>query len=141
MNTVNYPERKAFTRFDDRHFALYLGEEAISYAPDHTEPGDDVPAPSTPPAPVEGYSYTGPMADGGTMVAATEATYEAFVSGLVRRRYSADDVEALHVNKTETLGNAAHPRAEEFAQAWEEFQTYRAECKAAAREVLDREVS
>ena len=138
MNTVNYPERRAFTKFDDRHHVLYLDEKAVTYTPEPAGPGDEE---TVPPAPIEGYSYTGPMADGGTMIAATEATYGAFVAGLLRQRYSADDVEALQANMMTALHNAGHPRAAEFAGAWDEFQSFREECKAAAKEVINREIS
>jgi hypothetical protein len=136
MNTVNYPQRKAFTKFDDRHYVLYLGERSVEYLPEHAGLHDGEAA-----GPVDGYSYTGPMGDGGTLVAATEATYGAFVSGLLRQRYSADDVEALQANMTEALHNAEHPRAAEFTGAWDNFQAYREECKTIAKEVISREVS
>jgi hypothetical protein len=139
MNTINYPERRAFTKFDDRHHVLYLGEKPVKYTPEHVGLHDGEAAEAA--GPVDGYSYTGPMGDGGTLVAATEATYGAFVSGLLRQKYSSDDVEALQANMTEALHNSEHPRAAEFTGAWDNFQAYREECKAIVKEVINREAT
>lgn len=132
--TVNYPEKRTFAPFDKEQYLLYLGENPVTYVPD----APTIAAGETRESlePVEGYSYTGTYPDGGTLIEAKEATYEAFVSGLIRRRYSADEVEALQANMVETLVNPAHPRAEEFTQLWGEFQQYRDECKANAKAVL-----
>lgn len=131
--TVNYPKKRTFVPFDEEHYLLYLGETPVTYA---AEPALIVEGEAVAPEPVDGYSYSGTYPDGGTLIRATEATYDAFVSGLIRRRYSADEVEALQANMVETLVNPEHPRAEEFAQKWEEFQKYRDECKANAKAVL-----
>lgn len=134
MNTVNYLEKRTFAPFDKEHYLLYLGETPVTYVPETamTAEGETAAAPES----VVGYSYTGTYPDGGTLIRSSEATYDAFVSGLIRRRYSADEVEALQANMVETLVNPEHPRAEEFAQKWEEFQKYRDECKADAKAVL-----
>lgn len=131
--TVNYPQKRTFVPFDEEHYLLYLGETPVTYA---AEPAMIVEGEAVAPEPVDGYSYSGTYPDGGTLICATEATYDAFVSGLIRRRYSADEVEALQANMVETLVNPEHPRAEEFTQKWEEFQKYRDECKANAKAVL-----
>ncbi len=139
MNTSNYPQRKAFTKFDDRHYLLYLGEKSVEYLPEHVGPAEGEAAEN--PEPVKGYSYTGGMGDGSTIIAATEASYGAFASGLIRLKYSADDSEALQANMLIAIRNSDHPRAGEFVQKWDEFQAYREECKAIAKEVINREVS
>ena len=132
--TANYPEKRTFAPFDKEHYLLYLGETPVSYVPDVDL--RIVAGTNESPEPVEGFSYTGTYPDGGTLIEAKEATYEAFVSGLIRKRYSADEVEALQANMVETLVNPAHPRTEEFTQLWGEFQQYRDECKANAKAVL-----
>jgi hypothetical protein len=134
MNTSNYPQRRAFAKFDDRHYLLYLGEQAVEYVPEHDSYNEN-------PKPINGFSYTGEMGDGSTMITATEASYGAFVSGLIRLKYSADQSEALVANMLTAIEGNAHPKAGEFAQEWGDFQAYREECKAIAREVIDREVS
>lgn len=131
--TVNYPKKRTFVPFDKEHYLLYLGETPVTYA---AEPAMIAEGEAVAPEPVDGYSYSGTYPDGGTLIRATEATYDAFVSGLIRRRYSADEVEALQANMVETLVSPKHPRAEEFTQKWEEFQKYRDECKANAKAVL-----
>ncbi|WP_418989159.1 hypothetical protein [Alistipes sp.] len=131
MYTVNYPEKRTFIPFDKEQYLLYLGETPATYVPQAAA----IDAGETP-DPVNGFSYSGDYPDGGTLIKAKEPSYEAFVSGLIRKRYSADEVEALQANMVETLANKEHPRAEEFAQRWTEFQEYRDECKANARAVL-----
>lgn len=132
--TVNYSEKRTFAPFDKEHYLLYLGETSVSYVPETAMIADG--ERTADPEPVDGYSYSGTYPDGGTLIRATEATYDAFVSGLIRRRYSADEVEALQANMVETLVNPEHPRAAEFTQKWEEFQKFRDECKADAKAVL-----
>lgn len=138
MNTVNYPHRKAFTRFDGAHYLLYLGEAPVKYTPESLWLDDETHTEAV--APVDGYSYTGQMADGGTLIAAGEATRGAFISGLIRRRYSDDDVEAILANETAALRNPDDPKAAQYIAEFDEFQAYREECKAIAKEVLSRTV-
>lgn len=134
MYTINYPEKKTFVKFDQEQFLLYLGENPVTYVPETTTIADGENESS--PESVDGFSYSGTHPDGGTLIKAKEATYEAFVSGLIRKRYSADEAEALQANMLETLVNKENPRAAEFTQKWEEFQEYRDECKASAKAVL-----
>jgi hypothetical protein len=134
MYTINYSQRRTFSQFDSRHFLLYLSEQPVEYRPEIGEPAESS-------DPIEGYSYTGTMEDGGTLIAATEASYGAFVSGLIRLKYSADETEAIQANMLMAIHDNTHPRAEEFIQSWSDFQMYRDKCKAIAREVLDRVVS
>lgn len=134
MYTTNYPERKTFVSFDHEQFLLYLGETPVKYVPETAKIADG--ENEVAPEPIDGFSYTGTHPDGGTLIKAKEATYEAFVSGLIRKRYSADEAEALQANMLETLVNKENPRAAEFTQKWEEFQEYRDECKASAKAVL-----
>lgn len=134
MYTTNYPERKTFVSFDHEQFLLYLGETPVTYVPETAKIADG--ENEVAPEPVDGFSYTGTHPDGGTLIKAKEATYEAFVSGLIRKRYSADEAEALQANMLETLVNKENPRADEFTQKWEEFQAYRNECKSNAKAVL-----
>ena len=63
---------------------------------------------------------------------AADATYERFVSGLVRTRYSADRVEAITLNK---LGSDT-ARMAEFEAEFAELERYRSDCKARVRALL-----
>lgn len=60
----------------------------------------------------------------------TEAEYKAKVEELIRERYSASDEFAL-INNVMT-GAATEKREAEYA----EYQAYRSECKARAKELL-----
>lgn len=126
---VIYLEQKTFEKYDGNHYLLYLDEEVVeNYVPEsNSEFGSTTPCTA--------YAYTGDQADGSTMVEAAEATYDAFVSGLIRRKYSADKVEAITLNK---LGSNTERQAE-FDAEFSALETYRNECKAKARKVLGME--
>ena len=77
------------------------------------------------------------MADGGTLIEAKEATYDEFVSGLIRTRYSASRVEAIQSNRMIALVNPEHERAAEFISEWDDFQSYRKQCKEQADALIN----
>ena len=128
---VIYLEQKTFEKYDGNHYLLYLDEEVVeNYVPESdsdSESGDT--------APCTAYAYTGDQADGSTIIEAVGATYDAFVSGLIRRKYSADKVEDITLNK---LG-ANTERQAEFDAEFAALEAYRNECKAKARKVLGME--
>lgn len=116
MYTKSYTDRKTFVKYDDNHYLLYLDEqEAQVEQPE----GEAVP----------GYSYTGSNEDGGTMIEAKEATRAAFIAGLIRTRYSQNDVEAIVLNNLEP-----EQRESELA----ELQAFRTDCKSKVDEMLGR---
>lgn len=124
-----HTEKKTFVPYDGAHYLLYLNEETVeNYVPEE-QPDGSTPEPCT------AYAYTGDQPDGSTMIEAREATYDAFVSGLVRLRYSADRVEAITLNK---LGSNAERQAE-FEAEFAALEEYRNLCKAQARGVLGLE--
>ena len=98
-----YTERKTFVKYDDNHYLLYLNEEVLENHVSEGHGGEPEPEPRV------AYAYTGTCEDGGTLIEAADATYERFVSGLVRTRYSADRVEAITLNK---LGSDNERKAE-----------------------------
>ena len=121
-----YTERKKYSQFDDNHFILYLNEEVIEdYVPE-VHNGELEPAPCT------AYAYSGTERDGGTLIEAVSASYDGFVSGLVRREYSADRVEAITLNKL----SSDNERKAEFDAEFSELEDYRNSCKAQARVIL-----
>ena len=121
-----YTERKKYSQFDDNHFILYLNEEVIEdYVPE-VHNGELAPAPCT------AYAYSGRVRDGGTLIEAVSASYDGFVSGLVRREYSADRVEAITLNKL----SSDNERKAEFDAEFSELEDYRNSCKAQARVIL-----
>lgn len=133
-----YPSRKSFVKFDDDHYLLYLGEQQVdNYQPEQITPGTTptVDAPSAEESSETGitaFSYEGTEPDGSTKIAAQEATYGSFTAGLVRLKYSQDEVEAILANKGD--GN------EEHQAEFDKYQAWRIQAKEMATEVLSREV-
>jgi len=121
MHTHFYTQKKTFSKYDGGHYLLYLNEKATTKV---VEEGED---------PVPGFEYTGNFDDGGTMIKATEATYDQFVSGLIRTRYSADQVEAILLN----IQSNDPDRMAEFQQELDTLNAYRDECKHVIAELLD----
>lgn len=131
MYKAIYAEKKTFSKFDNEHYLCYLnGETVEGYVPETME-GEDTPEPVT------GYAYTGDMADGGTLIEAREATYDEFVSGLIRVRYPASRVEAIQSNRMIAFVNPKHERAAEFISEWDAFQSYREQCKEQAKALVN----
>ena len=128
-----YPTRKSFVKFDDDHFLLYLAEQVIEdYQPESITPGTAPSAEESSETAITAFSYEGTEPDGSTKIAAQEATYGAFTAGLVRLKYSQDEVEAILANKGD--GN------EEHQAEFDKYQAWRIQAKEMATEVLSREV-
>lgn len=121
MKTANHAERHAFVKYDDEHHLLYLNENEASFTmPEHEEP-------------IEGYSYSGDMEDGSTMIEAKNVTddnrRDKYIAGLIGKRYPIDAQIALLAN-----GNDTEPHAQELR----EFETYRTKCKQDVDALLNR---
>lgn len=121
--TASYTERKKFEIYDSGRVLLYLNEQPAEIANEET--GESVP----------GYSYTGDMPDGGTMIEAAGVTDEnrrdKFVAGLIGKVYDMDAQIAVLANGADTPEHAAE---------LEQFAAWRTRCKAAVDELLDRNV-
>ena len=124
MNTKNYYHKKTYCKFDDNHFLLYLNESTAEI----TDPQSETP--------VQGFSYTGPYNDGGTMIEAAEDSYDAFVAGLLRAEYSSNRVEAISLNRINALADPTIDRADEFIDEFDALESFRMSCKATAKAVL-----
>lgn len=128
MNKKYYLLRMSYVKYDDNHYLLYLNEKRVDdYHPDNAgeSAGDD--------QTVTAYSYEGDEPDGSTKIEAESANYNEFVAGIVRMKYSQNDVEAILCNHGD--GNADHEK--EF----EDFQAWREQAKQWANEILDRDIS
>lgn len=124
MNRAIYLDRRKFDKFDDNHFIVYLNEETIpEYVPEVME-GQPEPEPCT------AYAYSGSEKDGGTIIEATSAQYDDFVAGLVRLKFSQNQVEAILCNQGD--GNDEH------LAEYNALQLYRKDCKTVAAELLAR---
>lgn len=128
MNKKYYLLRMSYVKYDDNHYLLYLNEKRVDdYHPDNAgeSAGDD--------QTVTAYSYEGDEADGSTKIEAKSANYKDFVTGIVRMKYSQNDVEAILCNHGD--GNAEH------AKEYDDFQAWREQAKQWANEILDRDIS
>lgn len=124
MNRAIYLDRRKFDKFDDNHFIVYLNEETIpEYVPEVMEGQPE-------PEPCMAYAYSGSEKDGGTIIEATSAQYDDFVAGLVRLKFSQNQVEAILCNQGD--GNDEH------LAEYNALQLYRKDCKAVAAELLAR---
>ena len=94
MKKVNYSERKTFVQYDENHVVLYLNEEPAEITNEET--GETV----------QGYSYTGSMEDGGTLIEAANVTSEnrraKFISGLLGTEYDINEQIAILANGDDT---------------------------------------
>ncbi len=125
MNRAIYLDRRKFDKFDDNHFIVYLNEETIpEYVP-------EVMSGQPEPEPCMAYAYSGSEKDGGTIIEATSAQYDDFVAGLVRLKFSQNQVEAILCNQGD--GDDEH------LAEYNALQLYRKDCKTIAAELLARE--
>ena len=119
--TASYKERKNFVIYDERHALLYLNEQPAEITDEET--GESSP----------GFSYTGNMPDGGTLVEAEGVNEtnlrDKFVSGLIGVSYDMDAQIAVLANGADTPEHAAELAA---------FASTRAECKRKVDEMLAR---
>ncbi len=119
--TASYKERKNFVIYDERHALLYLNEQPAEITDEET--GESSP----------GFSYTGNMPDGGTLVEAEGVNEtnlrDKFVAGLIGVSYDMDAQIAVLANGADTPEHAAELAA---------FASTRAECKRQVDEMLAR---
>lgn len=119
--TASYKERKKFVIYDERHALLYLNEQPVEITDEET--GESSP----------GFSYTGNMPDGGTLVEAEGVNEtnlrDKFVAGLIGVSYDMDAQIAVLANGADTPEHAAELAA---------FASTRAECKRQVDEMLAR---
>lgn len=120
-HTANYIKRKKFEIFDRNHVLLYLNEqkaEIFNYKTGESQ---------------SGYSYTGEMRDGSTMIEAYGVTEDnrrdKFIAGLIGKYYDKDAQIAMLANGADTPEHAAE--LEQFAQV-------RNNCKTQIDELLTR---
>ncbi len=122
MNTVFNPQRQNYVKYDDEHYLLFLNEKE---AEQENEQGEKV----------TGFTYTGHMPDGSTLIEAKDVNdgnrRSKFIAGLIGTEYSIDDQIALLANDDDT-----NEHAEELAV----FLADRKEIKKVIDELLAREI-
>ena len=121
MTTQFNPQRQTYIKYDDSHYLLFLHEQAAEQEDEFS-------------GKISGYTYTGTMPDGSTLIEATGVTAEnmrgKFIAGLIGIEYSKDDQIALLANGEDTA---------EHAEELEKFKAVRAAAKKAVDEMLARE--
>lgn len=135
MNKKYYLARKSFVKYDDNHYLLYTCEQRVDNYHPEAATGSSGTSKQSENEDTEGvttYSYEGTEPDGSTKIQATAATYDDFTAGLVRTRYSQNQVEAILANR----GDGDETHEAEF----EAYQSWRKEAKEIAKEILAREV-
>lgn len=129
MKTANHRERQYFSKYDNEQHLLYLNEQAVNFmSPAHNtdeNPGEQVE--------VSGYSYSGNMPDGSTIIEAKGVTDEnrrdKYISGLIGVTYSTDAQLAILANGKDT---------ERHTQELHAFEVFRSKCKQEVDELLNR---
>ena len=98
MKTASYTQRKNYVQYDAKHTVLYLNEQPCEIPNEET--GESV----------SGFSYTGNMPDGGTLIEAegvTDGNRRAkFVAGLIGTEYDIDAQIAILANGDDTNEHA-----------------------------------
>ena len=133
VNRVIYTERRKCEKYDDKCFIGYLNEEIIpDYVPEVMD-GQPQPEPTT------GYAYEGPMADGGTLIEATEAHRDSLINGIIRSQYSQSEEDAIKTHRLQMLGHEIFTpeKQAEYDQEWQTFNSVR----DAAKEYVSRWLS
>lgn len=119
--SVAYPRQMRPSKYDGAHFLCYLNEKPATYKPDENS------------EPMEGYSYTGSMPDGGTLIECDEWNRDKLVNGIIRSKYLQTEEDAIKTHQIQLLqakagmeiGALPDVKAAEYVNEWNEFQTFR----------------
>lgn len=129
MKTANHTERQYFGKYDNEHHLLYLNEQAVNF----TSPAHNPDENPDEQAEVSGYSYSGNMPDGSTIIEAKGVTDEnrrdKYIAGLIGVTYSTDAQLAILANGKD---------ADKHAQELRTFELFRSKCKQDVDELLNR---
>lgn len=131
MNEVIYKEPRTFEKYDETHFIAYLNENII---PDYVP---EVANGESAPEPVTGYSYQGPMADGGTLIEAKTADRDSLINGIIRSRYTQTEEDAIKTHQIQVLKDPSIEKAQEYNDEWALFN----EIRETAIRLVDRWLS
>lgn len=119
--TVAYPKQMRPSKYDGAHFICYLNET----------PADYYPAEDSEPMP--GFSYTGTMPDGGTLVVCDELNRDKLVNAVIRTKYMQTEEDAIKthqlmvLNAKAGLSELSDEKIVEYQREWELFESVRAE--------------
>ena len=120
MTTQFNPQRQTYIKYDNSHYLLFLNEQEAEQEDEFA-------------GKISGYTYTGTMPDGSTLIEATGVTAEnmrgKFIAGLLGLEYSIDDQIALLANGEDS---------EEHSKELTDFMKIRKEAKKNVDELLAR---
>ncbi len=106
-----------FMPYDNGHVIAYLNEEVIEgFVPDD---GDPIPHPVT------AYAYTGPEADGGTLLDVSEINRDSLINGILRTIYSQSKEDAIKTHQLIVREDPNCPQASDYASEWAKFKVDR----------------
>jgi hypothetical protein len=119
--SVAYPRQMRPSKYDGAHFLCYLNEKPVTYKPDENSD------------PIDGFSYTGPMPDGGTLIDCDEWNRDKLINGIIRSKYLQTEEDAIKTHQIQLLqakagmeiGALPDDKAAEYVNEWNEFQTFR----------------
>lgn len=118
-----YLRRMVPSRYDAKHYLVYLHEEVIN---DYVAPDEHGITPaSSDSKPVTAYAYTGPEADGGTLIESGDGSRDTLINGVIRADYSQTVEDSLKTHMLMLQLNPDHERAAEWIAEWEAFCTAR----------------
>lgn len=118
-----YPRQLRPSKYDGAHFLCYLDEKPAAFKPDDSSEA------------VDGFSYTGTMPDGGTLVECDEWNRDKLINGIIRTKYLQTEEDALKTHQIQLLqaeaglegGGLSDEKKTEYISEWQEFQAFRQE--------------
>lgn len=118
-----YPRQMRPSKYDGAHFLCYLDEKPAAFKPDDSSEA------------VDGFSYTGTMPDGGTLVECDEWNRDKLINGIIRTKYFQTEEDALKTHQIQLLqaeaglegGGLSDEKKTEYISEWQEFQAFRQE--------------
>lgn len=117
--TVVYPRSMRPSRYDEAHFLCYLNEAPAEYK---DEEGSE---------PVPGFSYTGTMGDGGTLVECDEWNRDKLINAVLRTQYMQTEEDAIKTHQLQVLqaklglAELSDEKVAEYEAEWDQFETAR----------------
>lgn len=128
--TMVYDHKMRPSHYDEGRFICYLNEKPADYTFKGVS-GEN----SEKKEPVPGYSYTGPMCDGGTLIDCDEWNRDKLIEGIIRTRYSSTVENAIKTHRLNVLAEKvglsapvlSAEKTDEYEAEWEAFEQFRTE--------------
>lgn len=121
QHTAVYPQRRLPVRYDQTHFLCYLNETEAECKAD-----EDAEA-------VQGYSYTGDMEDGSTLVECDELDRSKLINAVIRSKYLQTEEDAIKTHQLQVLLSETGlveldaDKISQYQEEWAAFEEFRSE--------------